>query len=99
MVQQFARRGAKVYLAARSKDRALQAIARLRSEGLEPGNGEVLWLELDLALPTKVQKSAATFLREEKRLDILGELTTPCTCAISFSHFARKAVTVNSAGR
>ncbi|PIL26276.1 hypothetical protein GSI_12032 [Ganoderma sinense ZZ0214-1] len=71
MVQQFARRGAKVYLAARNKERALEAIARLQSEGLAPGNGEVRWLELELALPIKVQQSAEVFLKEEKRLDIL----------------------------
>ena len=77
MVQSFARRGAEVYLAARSKERALKAIARLQSKGLGPGNGEVRWLELDLALPNKVQWSAEVFLKEEKRLHILGEFNSP----------------------
>ncbi|KAM5539668.1 hypothetical protein V8D89_006777 [Ganoderma adspersum] len=81
MVQKFARRGAKVYLAARNKDRALEAIARLQAEGLAPGNGEVQWLELDLALSPEVKKSAETFLKDEERLDILvnsaGRLVSP----------------------
>lgn len=99
MVQKFARRGAKVYLAARNKDRALEAISRLQAEGLAPGNGEVRWLQLDLALPPDVQKSAETFLKGEKRLDILGELHMSCTCTSCPLHFGDEPAVVNSAGR
>ncbi|KAL1939523.1 hypothetical protein VTO73DRAFT_9834 [Trametes versicolor] len=70
-VQNLARHGAKVYIGARSEERAKAAIERLRAEGLEPGNGELEWLELDLSDPRKVKESAEAFLRKEDRLDIL----------------------------
>ncbi|KAI0360523.1 NAD-P-binding protein [Trametes cingulata] len=70
-VQLLARHGAKVYIGARSEERAKAAIERLRAEGLEPGKGEVEWLELDLGDPRKAKQSAETFLTKEKRLDIL----------------------------
>ena len=69
-VQHLARRGARVYLAARSEERAKAAIERLRAEGL--GKGEVEWWELDLAKPKGVKHSAERFLQKETRLDILG---------------------------
>lgn len=42
-IQHLARRGAKVYMAARNESKARDAIAKLKEEGLGPGNGEVLW--------------------------------------------------------
>lgn len=71
-VQNLARHGAKVYIGARSEERAKAAIERLRAEGLEPGNGELEWLALDLSDPRKVKESAEAFLGKEDRLDILG---------------------------
>lgn len=71
-VQNLARHGAKVYIGARSEERAKAAIERLRAEGLEPGNGELEWLALDLSDPRKVKESAEAFLEKEDRLDILG---------------------------
>lgn len=68
----LARHGAKVYIAARSEERAKDAIERLRAEGLQPGNGELEWLELDLSDPRKAKASAEVFLTKEKQLDILG---------------------------
>ena len=73
-VQHLARAGAKVYLAARNESRATGAIARLEQEGLQPGDGEVIWLKLDLSDPRDAKKAAEEFLKREKRLDILGEL-------------------------
>lgn len=73
-VQHLARAGAKVYLAARNESRATGAIARLEHEGLQPGDGEVIWLKLDLSDPRDAKKVAEEFLKREKRLDILGEL-------------------------
>ncbi|KAI0646449.1 NAD-P-binding protein [Trametes meyenii] len=70
-VQHLARHGAKVYIGARSEERAKAAIERLRAEGLQPGNGELEWLELDLSDPRKAKQSAETFLSKEKRLDVL----------------------------
>ncbi|KAI0635316.1 NAD-P-binding protein [Trametes polyzona] len=70
-VQHLARHGAKVYIGARSEERAKAAIERLRTEGLQPGNGELEWLDLDLSDPRKAKQSAEAFLAKEKRLDIL----------------------------
>ena len=71
-MQHLVRRGAKVYVAARNETRGKEAIARLREQGLEPGNGELDWHELDLSDPHKVKKSADAFVAKEKRLDVLG---------------------------
>ncbi|TDL29008.1 NAD-P-binding protein [Rickenella mellea] len=70
-VQQLARKGAKVYLAARNESKATGAIARLEAEGLGPGNGEIVWLKLDLSDPKATKAAADVFLSKEKRLDIL----------------------------
>lgn len=71
-MQILARHGAKVYIGARSEERAKAAIERLRAEGLQPGNGELEWLQLDLSDPRKTKESAEVFLSKENRLDILG---------------------------
>ncbi|KAI0066961.1 NAD(P)-binding protein [Artomyces pyxidatus] len=65
------RRGAKVYLAARSKEKADAAIARLKVEGLGPNPGEILWLNIDLTEPRKAKEAAEWFMERETRLDIL----------------------------
>lgn len=70
-VKHFARAGAKVYLASRDDKAASDAIVHLKSEGLEPGNGEVAWLRLDQSDPRDAKKSAEEFLKLESRLDIL----------------------------
>ncbi|EMD41123.1 hypothetical protein CERSUDRAFT_103441 [Gelatoporia subvermispora B] len=70
-IQHLARHGAKVYMATRNEEKAKAAIARLQSEGLAPGNGEVKWLYLDLADPKIAKQSAETFMQQEERLDIL----------------------------
>ncbi|OBZ66543.1 hypothetical protein A0H81_13380 [Grifola frondosa] len=70
-IQHLARRGAKVYMAARNEQKAKAAIERLHKEGLAPGNGKVVWLDLDLNDPRTVKMSAAAFLEKEERLDIL----------------------------
>ncbi len=69
-IQHLARRGAKVYMAARNETKARDAIARLKEGGL--GLGEVLWLELDLSDPRKARKAAEEFMKTETRLDVLG---------------------------
>ncbi|KAL7281916.1 hypothetical protein ACG7TL_003382 [Trametes sanguinea] len=71
VVQHLARHGAKVYMAARSEKKAHAAIVRLRDEGLGPGNGEVVWLDLDLADPRTTRQAAIDFMKKEERLDIL----------------------------
>ncbi|KDR78574.1 hypothetical protein GALMADRAFT_277971 [Galerina marginata CBS 339.88] len=75
-VQLLVHKGAKVYLAARNEQRALDAIQELRKEfettDSQPGSGgSVEWLQLDLSSPRLAKKSAEEFLRKETRLDIL----------------------------
>ncbi|KDQ22191.1 hypothetical protein PLEOSDRAFT_1094912 [Pleurotus ostreatus PC15] len=70
-VRHLARRGAKVYLGARSESSANEAIKRLQSEGLEPGNGEIIWFKVDLSHPKLAKEAAEEFLTKEKRLDVL----------------------------
>lgn len=69
-VRHLVRRGAKVYMGARSETKANAAIERLKTAGI--GSGEVLYLELDLSDVTKAKASAETFLSKESRLDILS---------------------------
>ncbi|CCM02502.1 uncharacterized protein FIBRA_04604 [Fibroporia radiculosa] len=71
-IQHLARHGAKVYMAARNEDKAKAAISRLHSEGLGPGNGEVLFLKLDLSDPNDVRTAADEFMKDESRLDVLA---------------------------
>ncbi|CCM06670.1 uncharacterized protein FIBRA_08955 [Fibroporia radiculosa] len=68
-IQHLARRGAKVYLGARNKERAQAAIERLQAAGLGPGNGEVVWLSLDYSDPRIAKKAAESFMEQETRLD------------------------------
>ncbi|KAI9059034.1 NAD-P-binding protein, partial [Trametes sanguinea] len=70
-IQLLARHGAKVYMAARNEQKAKAAIERLRAQGIGPGNGEVLWLHLDLSDPRNVKNAAEEFMKREARLDVL----------------------------
>ena len=74
ITRQLAANGAKVYLGARSEQRARDAIAKI--EGAHPEvkkNGTLIWLPLDLTHPANVVKSAKDFIQREQRLDILGK--------------------------
>ncbi|TFK48485.1 NAD(P)-binding protein [Heliocybe sulcata] len=70
-VLHLARKGATVYLGARSQAKADQAIARLKAEGLGPSPGQIRWLDLDLTDPRAAKRAAEWFLTQETRLDIL----------------------------
>ena len=59
-------------MAARNKAKAEAAISALNEEGLGPGNGEVVWLELDLSNPHNTKKAAKEFMAKEDRLDVLS---------------------------
>jgi len=71
-VQQLARRGAKVYMSSRNEEKCKAAIERLKKESLEPGNGQVEFLKLDLVDPRGAKQSAEEFMKKEERLDVLG---------------------------
>ncbi len=75
------RKGAKVYLGARSESKAKDAIERLRKEVPEAKAENLTWLDLDLGDLAKVRKSAETFLAKEQKLDQLycsaGVMTPP----------------------
>ncbi|KAJ7123088.1 NAD-P-binding protein [Mycena epipterygia] len=68
-VQMLARKGAKVYIAARDEGRAAAAIEQLKSENIN--DGTVHWLKLDLSDPRAAKSAANQFLEKEQRLDIL----------------------------
>ncbi|KAH7926568.1 NAD(P)-binding protein [Leucogyrophana mollusca] len=70
-VKHLARRGAKVYMAARNESKAKEAIAQLKVDGLGPGNGEVIWIKLDLQDPRNAKKMAEEFMKIENRLDVI----------------------------
>ncbi|KAJ7455112.1 NAD-P-binding protein [Mycena latifolia] len=76
-VKQLLLKNAKVYLAARSPEKAADAIKRLEEET----NKTAIFLQLDLADLPSVRKAAETFLAQESRLDILfnngGVMTSP----------------------
>ncbi|KAF4615779.1 hypothetical protein D9613_012460 [Agrocybe pediades] len=71
-VQFLARKGAKVYMAARSEAKALEAIKQLEAEDL--WGGQVEWLRLDLSDMKQTKEAALEIFEKEKRLDILGML-------------------------
>ncbi|KAF7314032.1 Short-chain dehydrogenase/reductase family protein [Mycena chlorophos] len=67
-VKQLLLKGARVYLAARSEDKATAAIAKLDAE---TGGKRALFLPLDLADLDSVRKASERFLELEERLDVL----------------------------
>ncbi|KAJ6450155.1 NAD-P-binding protein [Mycena sanguinolenta] len=67
-VKQLLMKNAKVYLAARSPEKAAAAIKRLEAETRKP---PAIFLQLDLADLPSVRRAAEMFLAQETRLDIL----------------------------
>lgn len=70
---------ARIYLAARSREKAEQAIRELRAANQK--TSDIVFLKLDLASLDSVKGAAADFLQRETRLDILvnnaGIMMTP----------------------
>ncbi|KAK0135115.1 Dehydrogenase/reductase SDR family member 13 [Merluccius polli] len=64
----LARRGARVVLACRNKEKAEAAAYDIRRES---GNNEVVFMQLDLGSLKSVRAFAETFLKTEPRLDLL----------------------------
>uniref|UniRef100_A0A3P8VY14 Dehydrogenase/reductase (SDR family) member 13a, tandem duplicate 2 n=1 Tax=Cynoglossus semilaevis TaxID=244447 RepID=A0A3P8VY14_CYNSE len=64
----LARRGARVILACRNRDKAEAAIAEIQQE---TGSTDSVYMHLDLASLKSVRSFAETFLNTEKRLDLL----------------------------
>ncbi|KAI9783987.1 MAG: hypothetical protein M1839_002932 [Geoglossum umbratile] len=77
-VAQLARKGARVYLAARSTSRAEEAIKAIKAE---TPTVDVVHLQLDLSDLDSVKKAAEEFLSKEKELHLLinnaGIMATP----------------------
>ena len=63
-------KGAKVYIATRSTDKALAAIDRIKSRNTA-STGQLLFLRLDLADLSTIKSSTNKFLAENSRLDVL----------------------------
>ena len=66
-VKALLQHNAKVYLAARSKNKAEAAIAELKAST----GKEAIFLELDLSSLVSVRKAAEEFLSKERELHIL----------------------------
>ncbi|XP_030299383.1 dehydrogenase/reductase SDR family member 13-like [Sparus aurata] len=64
----LARKGARVILACRNRDKAESAIADIQEE---TGSTDVLYMQLDLASLKSVRCFTETFLKSESRLDLL----------------------------
>ncbi|KAF7301039.1 NAD-binding protein [Mycena indigotica] len=68
-IQMLARKGAKVYMAARDEGRAIEAIKKLEAENIN--DGSVHWLKLDLSDPRLTVGAAKELMEKEERLDII----------------------------
>jgi hypothetical protein len=66
-VKQLLLKNATVYLAARSRERGAEAIARLEADT----GRKAIFLQLDLADLASVRRAATSFLEQESQLDIL----------------------------
>ncbi|XP_072249253.1 dehydrogenase/reductase SDR family member 13-like isoform X2 [Leuresthes tenuis] len=64
----LAKRGARVILACRNKERAEAAVYEIRRES---GSNQVVYMQLDLASLKSIRSFTETFLKTEPRLDIL----------------------------
>ncbi|KAJ7083145.1 NAD-P-binding protein [Mycena belliarum] len=90
-IQMLARKGAKVYMAARSEERAADAIKQLKSEDIK--DGSVHWLKLDLTDPRAAKQSAREFLEKEERLDILSSSADHLVDIMTINHISHAAFT------
>ena len=82
-------------MASRNKARAEAAISALHKEELGPGNGEVVWLELDLSDPRNAKKAAKEFMAKEDRLDVLS--TSPSGWMLFMANADRFVLVHNAA--
>lgn len=75
ITKQLAAKGATVYLACRSEQRALAAINKLEEEvaGIE-GKNRLQFLHVDMSSMDSVKRAAEEFLKRETRLDVLCAL-------------------------
>ncbi|KAI1792545.1 NAD-P-binding protein [Ganoderma leucocontextum] len=71
VIQQLVRHGAKVYMGARNQEKARAAIERSHASGISTDNGQVVWLDVDLSDPRKIQNAAEEVIQREERLDVL----------------------------
>jgi retinol dehydrogenase-12 len=80
----------RVYIAGRSKDKAVAAIDEIKASAPPPGltinsgEGEVFFLQLDLADLSTIKSTAESFLARESRLDVIfhnaGCMASPQGC-------------------
>lgn len=61
-------KGAKVYLACRNEEKALNALERMKAQG---GTGELVYGHLDLSSLSSVKEFSDKVLHAESRLDLL----------------------------
>lgn len=78
-VKYLALRGAKVYIAARSGDKAKKAMQSLLTTHLEISQDQLSWLPLDLSDLKSVAAAVDQMKRKETKIDILSQCTQPYT--------------------
>ncbi|KAJ3863906.1 NAD-P-binding protein [Lentinula novae-zelandiae] len=76
-IEFLAQKGAKVYMASRSKEKAQKAIKEIEAElqksgGEAESKGSIHWFKLELSDPRSVKEAATEFLAKEERLDMLA---------------------------
>lgn len=76
---QLALRGARVYIAARSKSRIINAIAQMKESARKELDLESL--SLDLGSLNSVDSAVKSFIKAESRLDILINNAGVCSCS------------------
>ena len=74
-----------MYLAARSEEKAENAISRIEQEGMGEHPGELVWLPIDLTDPHRAKAAAEWFIKREDRLDILG--ASQCFVIVGWTNF------------
>ncbi|KAJ4498471.1 hypothetical protein C8R41DRAFT_864667 [Lentinula lateritia] len=93
-IEFLAQKGAKVYMASRSKEKAQKAIEEIEAElqkssGEGENKGSVHWVKLELSDPRSVKEAATEFLAKEERLDILGNVGHLSKSQLLSIHFCR----------
>lgn len=102
MCDALAAHGAKVYMGARSKERATDAIRKIEQRHPEvkaKTHGSVEWLQLDLTDPKDVVESVNDFLSKENKLHVLINNAGRLTSAFELSDYGVElSVAINHIG-
>ena len=65
-------KASRIYTGTRNKAKAEATISQLHEDGLGPGNGQIIWLKLELSDSRNAKNMAKEFMEREERLDVLS---------------------------